>query len=470
MTANLIDSAEENIELGSQTELIYDLNANPPVLQKILVALQHVLAIFVSVVTAPLIISQSINLSAVDTSYMISSSLIVSGIATFIQVKRIHFLGSGLLSIQGTSFSFISPIAFAVGILSSTHSHEDMMGVIFGSAAAGAVVVMFLSFFLHRLKQIITPTVAAVAVVLIGINLVYKTLVNLSKEMAKANTNNESSIAIVVMVVLVIVGILWLSTRRSNWCRLGSVSIAISVGYIVAGLAGLIDFSLMKELPNYVFLQPLKFSLGFDWVIFFAFLPIYLVMTAESVGDITATSSLSKLPISGDSYWKRVKGGVLADGFNSVLAAFFSTFPNTTFSQNNGVIQLTKVASRHIGFWIAGVLIILGCIPWLGGLFQVMPKGLLFGSTGLMFAMVVWSGLKIIKIDGGHARSWLILSLSIVAALILTKVPDILPNLNATVIMLLKFPVAGGTITAVILEIILPKNNANQSSASYARK
>ena len=113
-------------------------------------------------------------------------------------------------------------------------------------------------------------------------------------------------------------------------------------------------------------LRPMPFELGFDFVVLLLLMPVFLVTMTESVGDLTATASMSRQPISGPPYWLRIKGGVIGDGFNSIIAAFFGSFPNTTFSQNNGIIRLTGVASRYVGYFVAAMLIALGTVPAIG--------------------------------------------------------------------------------------------------------
>ncbi|GGA73076.1 xanthine permease [Neiella marina] len=438
------------------SRIIYGLDDNPPWPRKSLAALQHLLAIFVSIITAPLIIAKGMGLSAAETSYMISCSLVVSGIATLIQVRPIGPIGSGLLAIQGTSFSFIGPLIFASSELRGTVSNAELLGIIFGSAGAGAIVVMILSQFLQSLRRVITSTVAGTAVILLGITLVMKTGQNLERAYHQSNNSGESGALQVALAVAVIVLISWFATRKSPWLRLSSISLGLGLCYLVALALGLVDFSIFSQLPDYFYPQPLQFPIGFDWAIFFTLLPIYLVTATESVGDLTATSSLSGQPIRGPYYWRRIKNGVLGDGFNSLLASVFNTFPNTTFSQNNGVIQLTGVASRHIGKVIAGLLIVMGCFPVFGGLFQTMPAGLLYGATGLMFGLVGLSGIRIIRGSPFPTRSWQIVALATVSGFAFSLVPSAVPGLPQTLVMLLGFPVAGGTLVAAILELVIP--------------
>jgi xanthine permease XanP len=436
--------------------LLYGLEDNPPPIAKLLAALQHLLAIFVSIITAPLLICIGMGLDARETSYMISSALVISGVATFIQVRRFGRVGSGLLSIQGTSFTFIGPLIFAAHTMRDQYTTEQLLGVIFGCTMVGAVMMMVLSQFLDRLQRVVTPTVTGTAVMMLGLSLIMVTVNNLVFEYNQALETGRSAWLVPAYAVGVIALISWLALRPSPWLRLASISIGLGVGYLVAWFSGQVDFSPMTELPLFFYPQPFMYELGFDLGIFLSLLPIYLVTAAESIGDLTATSNLSKQPLSGEPYWRRIKGGVLGDGFNSLLAAVFNTFPNTTFSQNNGVIQLTGVASRHVGMWLAVMLVIMGTFPIMGGLFQVMPKGLLYGATLLMFALVGLSGYQILDNSNVDRRGWMIVIVSLVTGLAATQLPILITTMSPMLAMLLGFPVATTTMCAVLLELFTP--------------
>lgn len=440
--------------------MLYGLEDNPPPLAKLLAALQHLLAIFLSIITAPLLICIGMGLEARETSYMISSALVISGVATYIQVRRFGRVGSGLLSIQGTSFTFIGPLIFAAHSLRDQYSTDQLLGIIFGCTMVGAVMMMVLSQFLHRLQRVVTPTVTGTTVMMLGLSLIMVTVDNLVFEYQQALAQGAAAWLVPAYAVGVIAVISLFATRSSPWLRLASISIGLGVGYLVAWWGGQVNFAAMQELPTFFIPRPLQYELGFNLGIFLSLLPIYLVTAAESIGDLTATSKLSGQPLIGEPYWRRIKGGVLGDGFNSLLAAMFNTFPNTTFSQNNGVIQLTGVASRHVGVWLAVMLVIMGMFPILGGLFQIMPKGLLYGATLLMFALVGVSGYQVLQSANPGRRSWFIVIASLVLGLVGMQLHAIIDGLSPMLVMLLGFPVATTTICAVLLELLLPKPTA----------
>lgn len=183
-------------------------------------------------------------------------------------------------------------------------------------------------------------------------------------------------------------------------------------------------------------------------------LPIFIISMMESVGDLTATSSLSGLATRGKDYWRRVRGGVLGDSVNSLMASLFCTFPNTTFSQNNGVIQLTGVCSRYVGFYVAGFLILLGTFPIVGGMFQVMPDAVLHGATLLMFSMVAYAGYRIVLTGSPKTQDWAVVGVSIMGGWMISLVASSLSFLPPAVVTVIEFPVSTGALIAFCLELV----------------
>lgn len=445
-------------DLKQNSEIIYSLEEKPKARDSIFAALQHLLAIFVGIITPTLVIGGALGLGA-EIPYLISMALIVSGVATFIQVKRIGPVGSGLLSIQGTSFAFLGAI-LAAGFLVKNQggSSADILATIFGVCFIGAFIEMFLSRFLHLLKKVITPTVTGIVVTTIGLSLIKVGITDMAGGQWLLNNKPELfgnlqhlGLGMFVLIVIVI-----FNRSKHQFLRMSSIVIGLIAGYIVATIMGFVDLSGLKDLPIISLPIPFKYGFKFNFTAFIPVALIYLITTIESIGDLTATSMVSNEPIEGDVYVKRIEGGVLGDGVNSALAAIFNTFPNTTFSQNNGVIQLTGVASRYIGMYIAGLLVILGLFPFIGGIFQQMPKSVLGGATIVMFATVAAAGIKIIASHAIDRRAMMIMALSFGLGLGVMMVPQVLDHMPEAIKQIFGSPVTTGGLTAIITNIILP--------------
>ncbi len=456
---NLNDKSQEPFAALKDTQgIIYGLNDKPPVLDSIFAALQHLLAIFVGIITPTLIIGGVLGLGK-EVPYLISMALIVSGVATFIQVKRVGPIGSGLLSIQGTSFAFLGSILAAGFIVkNSGGGPREILATIYGICFFGAFIEMFLSRFLHHLKKIITPIVTGIVVTTIGLSLIKVGITDMAGGQWLLDNKPEffGSLENLGLGLLVLVIIVIFNRSKNQFLRMSSIVIGLAIGYIVAIFMGKVDLSGLGNLPVISIPIPFKYGFKFNFTAFIPIAFIYLITTIESIGDLTATSMVSGEPIEGDVYIKRIKGGVLGDGVNSALAATFNTFPNTTFSQNNGVIQLTGVASRYVGMYIAGFLVILGLFPIIGGVFQQMPKSVLGGATIVMFATVAAAGIKIIASHKIDRRAMMIMALSFGLGLGVMMVPATLSKMPDVIQKIFGSPITTGGLTAIIANIVLP--------------
>jgi xanthine permease XanP len=270
------------------------------------------------------------------------------------------------------------------------------------------------------------------------------------------------------LAAIVIITVVVFNMSKNQYLRMGSIVIGLVVGYVISIFLGIVDFSALNDIPLLSIPIPFRYGLRFDLALFIPIAILYLITTIESTGDLTATSLVSGEPIEGEVYIKRIKGGILGDGFNSMLAATFNTFPNTTFSQNNGVIQLTGVASRYVGFFIAGFLVLLGLFPLVGGVVSAIPRPVLGGATIIMFGTVAAAGIKIISTAKIERRELMILALSLGLGLGVMMVPDVLSGLPATVQTIFRSPITTGGLAALILNLVLPRDTAPQIDEEQA--
>jgi xanthine permease XanP len=439
-------------------DLIYGLHDRPPFLEAGLVGLQHVLAVFVGIVTPPLIVSQALDLELRDASYIVGMSLFVSGVATFVQTRRIGPVGSGLLSVQGTSFSFLAPvIAVATGALGAGADPRAALAVVFGVCFAGAFVEIGLSGALAHARRVVTPLVSGIVVTLIGLTLVRVGAETLCGGPAARDDGSFASLQNLGLGGLVMLVIVALNRTRSRFLRMSSIALGLAAGCAVSLVLGLVDLGRLSEISLFSIPVPFRYGLGFSWSALLPVAFIYVITMIETVGDLTATSSVSGEPIEGDVYLRRIQGGVLGDGVNSLLAAVFNTFPNTTFSQNNGVIQLTGVASRHVGIYISAFLVLLGLFPIVGGLLQVMPPAVLGGATLIMFGTVAATGIRIIATQPLDRRAVTILAVSLATGLGVTFVPEVPDRLPPVLASLFSSGIAAGGLIALGMNLLLPR-------------
>ncbi|RZG74968.1 uracil-xanthine permease [Acinetobacter wuhouensis] len=441
-----------------QIDLVYGLNDRPKPLIAFFAALQHLLAIIVPIVTPGLLICGALKVPAHETTMILSMSLVISGIATFLQSKRVGPLGAGLLIVQGTSFNFIGPImAIGGAMIAQGTPYQHVMAAIFGVVIAGSFIEMGVSRILPWVKKLITPLVTGIVVLLIGLTLIKEGLISMGGGYPAMGDNTFANADNLIMSCTVLAIIILLNRIKVVWIKSSAILIALIIGYILAGFMGHLDFSNLNNVPVVQIPTPMHFGLSFSWSLFIPMAFIYLVTSLEAIGDVTATSKISNQPVDGPIWMQRIKGGVLVNGANSFLAGIFNTFPSSVFAQNNGVIQLTGVASRYIGIWIAVMLIILGLFPVVAGVIQAVPQAVLGGAVIVMFGAVAASGINILSGIQLDRRALLIIAISLGLGLGVAQVPDYLKHMPEFIRNIFSSGVATGGIAALILNLVLPE-------------
>lgn len=440
---------DETIIPVKETDLIYGIDDRPPLKEALFAALQHLLAIFVAIITPPLIIAGALKLDLETTGFLVSMALFASGVSTFVQCKRIGPVGAGLLCIQGTSFSFIGPIISA-GLAGG-------LPLIFGVCMAAAPVEMIISRTFKYLRAVITPLVSGVVVLLIGLSLIKVGVVSCGGGFAAMDNGTFGSLKNLGVAATVLLSVLFFNRCKNKYLRMSSIVLGLCIGYGLSFALGMVDMSAAtsQNLAGFNIPVPFKYGLDFNISSFIAIGLVYLITAIEATGDVTANSLISGKSIEGEAYLKRVSGGVLADGVNSFIAGIFNSFPNSIFAQNNGIIQLTGVASRYVGYYIAGMLILLGLFPIVGVVFSLMPDPVLGGATLLMFGTVAAAGIRIIAAQEINRKATLVLAVSLSLGLGVELMPDILKTAPEAIKGIFASGITTGGLTAIIANIFI---------------
>lgn len=454
-------------ESPTSSELLYGLDDCPAPLPAFFAALQHVLACFVGIVTPTLIIGGVLGLHE-QLPYLISMGLMVSGVGTLIQARRPFGIGAGMICVQGTSFAFLSAV-LAAGLMVKARggSPDGILAMIFGVCFFGAFIEMVLSRFIGRLQRVITPLVTGIVITIIGVSLIKVGITDVGGGAKAENFGAPINLALGALVLLTIIVL----NRLSNpWLRLSAIVIGLVVGSLAAWFSGVLVPKALPELPLVSLPIPFRYGFDFDWMAFVPVALIYLITAIETTGDLTANCMISKQPINGPQYLQRIKGGVFGDGVSSLIAAVFNTFPNTTFSQNNGVIQLSGVASRHVGYYIGAILLILGLFPVLGAILQQIPKPVLGGATLVMFGTVAAAGIRILAQAPLDRRSLLIMATSFGIGLGVSSQPDLLSQMPTLVQNVFGSAITSGGLTAILMNLLLPLESASASTAGQGQE
>ncbi|MBC2607907.1 uracil-xanthine permease family protein [Pelagicoccus albus] len=436
--------AEKDPNYPAASQILYPLEAKPPIHTAALVGLQHVLAMFVGVIAPPLILAGIVGYSKEESAYLLSMGLIGSAIGTIIQIKRRGPFGSGMLCVTGTSFAFI-PILAETG-------KAGGIPLMIGMSLAAAPMQMLFAPILPRLRNFFSPIVTGTFLILIGFSLVPAAFTYIIRGFGTEAPVWAPHLMAGITIVIVII----CNGLGRPFLRLTSIVLSLGIGYATCAIFGWVQAP--PPSTGWVIIPvPFHFGLEFNWAYLLPFALMYVFSGVETVGDLTATSEFSGEPTTGNVFWNRIQGGVLADGLNSVIAGILNSFPNTSFSQNNGVIQLTGVASRRIGYYVSGFMLILGIFPPIGRWISITPPPVLGGLTLILFSFILVAGIRVTTARHPlDQRSVLVLAVALGTGVGLQMKPEILDVFPDWVRLVFGTPFVTGGLVALILNGLLP--------------
>lgn len=421
-------------------KLIYGVNDNPSLSKKILFGIQHIFAAFGGIIVVPLVISSALGFDAKTTTTLISAAILAAGIATIIQAKGVGPVGSRVACIMGTDFTFVSP-AISVG------SVLGLPGII-GATILGAIFQSVLSYFIKPLMKLFPPIVTGTVVCLIGLTLLP---VSIDWAAGGAGSADYGNITYISIAMLVLIGTLLLNNYGKGMLSSASILIGMVVGYVVCIPLGLVDFTAIKEASWISMPKIFEYGVTFNLKAFIAFIPAYFVTAIETVGCLKAIGEVSEVEMDE----KRIGAGVLSDGIGSAIGGVLGAFPNTTFSQNVGLIPLTKIASRYVAVTAGIILVALGFLPKIAALVSSMPQPVLGGVGIVMFGTVAAAGIKTLSKVKLNERNLLIIATSVGLGLGVTFRPEFISQLPEGLKMVFASGISTGTIVALILNVVL---------------
>jgi xanthine permease len=426
-------------------ENIYKLEGRVPVAKAIPFGLQHILAMFVANIAPIIIVAAACGLSASESAGLIQSAMIIAGIGTLIQLFPIWKIGSGLPIVMGISFTFVSVMCY----IGPTYGYNAVVGAVL----VGGIIEGVLGLFAKYWTKLITPVVAASVVTAIGFSLLS---VGAASFGGGSGSENFGSVENWILGVVTLLCCLLFHIFTKGYFKQLSVLFGLIVGYIVAICMHMVDFSAISgtsviALPK---LLPAKPEFNVNAIVSVTL--IFLVSATETIGD---TSALAVSGLGRDATTKETSGSIACDGFVSALSSVFGCLPITSFSQNVGLVAMTKVVNRFTIATGAVIMILAGIFPIFGAVLATLPDAVLGGCTIMMFGTIVVSGIQMLGRCGYTQRNITITALSLSIGLGFTQVPEIFaifPRIVQTVFA--ENCVAVVFIVAIILNLVLPKN------------
>ncbi len=449
---------DENLKT-CESQLLCSLEEKPPLPTTILLAFQHIVTAFGGIVAVPLVVGSALGLPLSDIAFLVSATIFVSGITTFIQAYGIGPVGAKLPVVMGTDFTFVAP-SIAVGAAGGMGL--GIAGIV-GATILGSFIEMILSRFVKPLMKYFPPIVTGTVVTLIGTTLLPVAMDWAAGGVGAKDYGSLRNVAISMGVLLIIV---FLNHYGKGTLGSAAVLVGIFIGYIICWPLGMLNFQAVADASWFSLPVIFKFGVTFSLPALIAFIPAYLVTTIETVGVLIAVEEACEVEnCEAEVSHDRIAKGLLADGVGSFIAGFFGSGANTSFSQNVGLIPLTKVASRYVVTVAGIILFFLGLFPKLATLIAIMPNPVLGGAGLVMFGIVAASGIKTLGGVKITNRNLIIIAVSLGLGLGTTFKPEYIANLPGIFKSLFSSGISTGTIVAFSLNLLLrerkPKGQIN---------
>ena len=425
---------------------IYTLDGQVPLLKAIPFGLQHILAMFVANLTPITIIAAASGLSQAEIAILLQNAMFVAGIATLIQLYPIWKIGSKLPIVMGVSFTFVT-------VLSTVAANYGYSAVI-GAVICGGIFEGIIGLFAKYWRKIIAPIVAASVVTAIG----YSLFTVGARSFGGGYTEDFGSAQNLLLGTITLVVCLGWNIFAKGYLKQLSVLAGLIVGYITAICMGKVDLSVIFSegiisLPKLIPYAP-EFNIG----AIFSVAIIFMVSAAETIGDTTAMVSGG---LNREIKSEEISGSLACDGFASAISALFGCPPVTSFSQNVGLISMTKVVNRFTIATGAGCMILAGLFPPVGNFFASLPESVLGGCTVMMFGTIMVSGIEMLSKAGFTQRNITIAALSLSIGIGFTAAseidlwhifPDVVQSVFSANVVAVVF------VVSIILNLTLPKN------------
>ena len=455
--------AMENSALGTPEQL-RDPDYMPPIRAAVPLGIQHVLAMFVSNVTPAIIICGAAGFGFGSKSpdfpqmiYMIQMSMLFAGVATLFQTIGFGPVGARLPIVQGTSFAFLPimiPLVAGKGV--------DAIAVLMGGIMVGGVFHACLAPFIGRIRFALPPLVTGLVVLMIGLALVKVGIQYAAggvPAMGKPEFGSMQNWSVALVVIVVTLGVKFFTRGLMS---VAAVLIGLAVGYVVAYAMGMVSFVNVGRAALFMLPDPFHFGVEFSAGAIIGICLMAFVSAVETVGDV---SGITKGGAGREAETKELEGATSADGLGSAISGVFGGLPNTSFSQNVGLIAMTGVMSRHVVTIGAVFLIVAGLIPKVGALISSVPIEVLGGGVIVMFGMVASAGVNMLSEVNWNRRNMMIFAISLSIGLGLQLVPGALQHVPGTAKILLSSGLLPAAFLAIALNLILPEEAAEDAKA-----
>ncbi|WP_304941867.1 uracil-xanthine permease family protein [Vallitalea guaymasensis] len=434
--------------ITNKKSTLFSFDGRPSLKDVAPLGLQHVVAMIVGCVTPALIVASVAQLNPSDKVLLVQASLFFSGIATLIQIFPIGgVIGSRLPIIMGVSFAYVPTLTAIAG--------EFNIATLFGSQIAGGLVAILFGIFLKKLSYLFPPIVTGTVILSIGLSL-YPVAIKYIAGGAGSPDFGSPQNWIVAMITLGVV--IYFNHFTKGTLKLASILIGMVVGYVISIFMGIVSFDAVREASLFQAPRLMHFGINFNTTAIVSMVIMYVVNSVQAIGDLSATTGggMDRLPTD-----KELSHGIIGFGFTGIISAFFGCMPTATYSQNVGIVTVTKVINKWIFIFASFIVILTGLIPKFASILTTIPQCVLGGATISVFAIITMTGIKMIAAGNLNMRNSAVVGLSVALGMGIVQVPNSLALFPSWFISIFgKSSVVVTTLVAILLNLLLPQDNA----------
>lgn len=455
------------------TQALFQLNGIPPIGISLSMALQHLVAMIVGCVTPAIIIANVVGLPQAERVLLIQASLVMSAVTTLLELFPIGGkFGAGLPVMFGVSFAYLPS-------MQSIAAGGGGIASIAGAMIVGGVIAMIVGIFVKKIRKLFPPVITGTVVFTIGLSL-YPTAIHymaggsgntydlvvgqkgLSEALVYGSWQNWA-VAIFTLIVVML-----LSNHGKGICKLASILLGMAAGYAVAAVMGMVDLSEISNAKWFSLPRFLHFGITFEPSACIALGLLFAINSIQAIGDLTATTvgGLNREPTD-----RELQGGIIAYGATNILTSLFGGLPTATYSQNVGIVTTNKVVNRTVFALAGGFLLLAGVVPKFSAILTTIPQCVLGGATVTVFSTIAMTGMKLIASEGISPRNTTIVGLSAALGVGISQASAALSQFpEAITVIFGKSPVVIATLLAIVLNLILPKENDKLTNAEPVDK
>lgn len=429
---------------------VFSLEGIPAAGELIPLGLQHVVAAIVGIITPAIMVSNTCALSDADRTLLIQVSLIVTALATLLQLYTIkHRIGSGLPVVMGISFAYV-PTLLAIG------GQFDLPTILGAEIAGGCVAILF-GIFVKQIRKLFPPLITGTVIFTIGLSLYPTAVKYMAGGVGSAEFGGLKNWAVALVTLAVVV---LLQNFGKGVLKLGAILWGMIVGYVLALCLGMVDFSAVAPAGLFQLAAPMHFGIKFEVSACVSLAVVYVINAVQTIGDLSSTTmgGMDRMPTD-----RELSGGIVAQGVVSILGAFFGGLPAATYSQNVGIVTVNRVINKAVFAFASLILLVAGLVPKLSAVLTTIPQAVIGGATISVFATITMTGIRMITSDRFTMRSSAVVGLSVALGVGITQVSGSLQGPGFPIWVHTVFgssPIVVTAIVAILLNLMLPKDLA----------